>query len=275
MGSRVAERYIREHELFTPTRRELDITDRGSVETCLKSILPDAVIHCAAVSDVGACEREPEASYLINVTGCENIAAVSRELGAKCVLCSSDQVYFGSPAPHREDQPLEPGNVYGRQKLEMEERCLRVDPDCVLLRLAWMYDSVKREKEHGSFLYTLREDLRAGRDLSFPVYDMRGITDVSEVVENMGRALHLPGGVYNFGSGNDKSTYETMGDVFDRLGYTGPSRLLKNTAAFADRPRDLCMDPEKAQSMGIYFSTTADGLTRALEPLLRQMGTND
>lgn len=267
LGSRIGAYYGGKHRVFTPGRNLLDIRNGEHVERYLREIQPDAVIHCAAVSDTGKCEHDPENSWEINVAGSVNVATASRKLGAKCVLCSSDQIYFGSldPRPHREDEVCFPRNVYGRQKLEMERRCLQENPDSVHLRLSLMYDTVQRPGEHGNFLTTLLENIRLGSDISFPVYDRRGITNVKKVVENMEKALELPGGVYNFGSGNDQSTFETMCTVFHEIGWDLP--LQKNTAAFAEAPRNLCMNGDKLREHGILFPATAQGLVEALSEL--------
>lgn len=254
--------------MLTPSHTELDITDKNAVMFYLEQNQPDIVIHCAAVSDVGACEREPERSRRINVAGSENIAGAAGKIGAKCLMCSSDQVYVGSriKTPHSEEEELFPGNEYGKQKLAMEQCCLRVNPDAVMLRLSWMYDVKRRqEQEHDSFMRKLIEDMKKKADLSFPVHDKRGITNVREVVENLEKAFCLPGGVYNFGAYNDRNTYEMMRDVFGRIRGYEEALLHKNTSAFADNPRNICMKVEKIENAGIRFSSTEEGIVEALK----------
>ena len=270
LGDRAARSFREKYKILTPTHARLDLTDGAAVEAFCRAERPELILHCAAVSDTGACQREPDRSYSINVEGAEHIARAAGLIGAKCVLCSSDQVYFGSPeqTPHREDQVLMPGNVYGRQKLEAEERCLAVNPDSVLLRLSWMYDGeTLREGEHGDFLRTLLPRLRAGEKGSYPVHDRRGITRMQEVIQNMEKAFALSGGVYNFGAPNDCSTFELMERVFDRL-RLDRSLLEPNEAAFADGPRNLCMDQSRLNRAGIAFSSTEEGLVRAIRDKL-------
>lgn len=266
LGGRIGDYFQGQHgdryQVFMPGHGEMDITAAESVEKYMMRLKPDVVIHCAAVSDVGACGREPQRSWQINVTGSENIARVSRDVGAKCILCSSDQVYFGSslPGSHAEDEKLEPGNEYGRQKLFAEQSCLKLNPDSVCLRLSWMYDATSRNsREHGDFLRTLLDNMRAGRELSFPINDVRGITDVRQVVSNLEKTFALPGGVYNFGSPNDRNTFETMRELFSRLHYDA-AVLRKNEEAFSDAPRDISMDMSRLGRHGITFTDTVEGL---------------
>ena len=270
LGGRAARYFGERYRVLAPTHGALELTDPSAVQSFLERESPDLVLHCAAVSDTGTCEREPECSRAINVDGAVYVAKAAGAIGAKCVLCSSDQVYFGGTqqSAHREDELLTPKNCYGRQKLEAEERCLAENPDCVLLRLSWMYDTrTIREGEHGDFLRNLLPRLRAGEGLSFPVFDRRGITDVNEVIRNLEGGFRLSGGVWNFGAPNDCSTYELMERVFARL-HLSPSLLERNEQAFADGPRNLCMDMSRTAEAGIPFASTEEGLVRALKAVL-------
>lgn len=83
---------------------------------------PAGLIHLAALSSPPACEDNPELARAINVDGPERMYAQLLEQWPDCpiVHVSSGHVYRPSADPLREDQPLEPVNVYGRTKLEGE-----------------------------------------------------------------------------------------------------------------------------------------------------------
>lgn len=266
LGSKVASYYKDRYEMLTPTRKEMDITVRESVVGYFEENKPDLVIHCAAVADVGTCEQNRDYSWKVNVTGSENIAWASKQISAKCVLCSSDQVYGASRVkePHREEEELLPNHVYGKEKLQGEISCLEINEDSVHLRLAWMYDAEDKEfAKRGDFVRFLREGIRDSKELTFMVNDYRGITDVWEVVKNMEKATMLPGGVYNFGSPNEKSTYDTAVEVFQVLGYDKVKPQPKE-GNFEQGERNLTMSQEKLNAYGIYFSSTTEGLIRNL-----------
>lgn len=264
LGRRAAAFYSETCEICAPSRTELDITDLENVYAVFRRFKPHCVLHCAAVSDLGMCEKDPEGSWRINVDGSRNMAAAAAEFSAKCLLCGSDQVYFGNgiKGPHSEEEPIAPPTVYGREKKAAEKECLAVNPDCVILRLTWMYDTCTlAPQEHGDFFRTLADRLRTSAPLSYPVYDIRGITDVNEVIRNFKNALELNGGIYNFGSPNHMNTYETVCAMFTALGWNLRS-LVKNEEAFAAAPRDISMSPEKLNNSGITFSSTLDALVR-------------
>lgn len=261
LGSRVAQYYKEKYEVLTPSHSEMDIADEASVMTYFKENRPDFVIHCAAISDVGRCEREPEFSWSINVVGTENVVKAAKEVSAKCVCCSSDQVYFGSTETdaHREDEVIEPANVYGKEKAYAEESCLAIDADSVHLRLSWMYD--EKDEKRMDFIKQVRSCLYERKETVFSAKDKRGITDVWEVVQNIEVALELPGGIYNFGAPNDKSTYEMVMDICQSFGADSSCVREMENANF----RNLTMNQEKVKRFGIIFSETEDGVIRNLK----------
>ncbi len=266
LGSRIVEFYKKSYEVYAPTHAELDITKEESVNHIFSQYKPDIVIHCAAISDVGRCEREPEQSWNINVNGSINIVKASKKIGAKCILCSSDQVYFGSLAKeaHKEEEELQPFNLYGRQKLKVEQECSKIDSNCVLLRLSWMYDvKTVKEGEHSDFFKSLLLQLKGTDKMRFPIYDRRGITDVNEVVQNLEKVFDIVGGVYNFGSPNEKNTFDTVYEVFQKLGLN-TDRLEKNEEAFQTNPRNISMCQHKIEECGIVFLSTEAGLLKNL-----------
>lgn len=256
LGSRVAQYYKDKYEVLTPGHSEMDIADEASVMTYFKDKRPDVVVHCAAISDVGRCEREPEFSWSINVVGTENVVKAAKEVSAKCVCCSSDQVYFGSveTEAHQEENNIEPENVYGKEKAYAERLCLAIDESSVHLRLSWMYDA--EDKKRMDFIKQLRSCLYEKKETFFSAKDKRGITDVWEVVRNIEFSLELPGGIYNFGSPNDKSTYEMVMDICKSLGVDSSYVHEMENANF----RNLTMNQEKVKQFGITFSETEDGV---------------
>lgn len=223
---------------------------RGASEDDVRRIVEnaevDTVIHTAAISDVGACAADPEASYIANVLLPVYLARASK--GIKLICFSSDQVYTGSPeeGPYTEDM-ARPGNIYASHKLEMENRVLDIDPDAVMLRAEWMYDYYLKKSNYFMRMINANEAVR------FSSRSYRGITYVKEVAESMEAVRRLPGGVYNFGSETTRSMYEITKDFLALIG--------KNVAVLDAPPsHNLWMSCEKARSCGVSFSSVFEGL---------------
>lgn len=277
LGSRLLSFYRDKYEVWGVGHRELDFTDVSETMKAVKRFCPDVLVHCGAVSDVGTCEKEPERSFLVNVTGSENLAKVCAETGTKMVLCSSDQVYFGENGaderdvaaflqPHGEEEILKPHPVYGRQKLLAEQICLAALPSCVCLRLTWMYDVLTSEewqKGRTNLASMFLDAMQNETMMSFSATDWRGVTDVNLSVANMEKAWELPGGVYNYGSSACGSMYEEMRRAAKELEQRTGKRVRIEEAPKGNL-RNLTMDTGKSERFGIRFPETAEGLANFL-----------
>ena len=223
----------------------------GEIQRIVAESGADTIIHTAAIADTGFCQANPEASYLANVQLPLDLAGAAK--GIRLICFSSDQVYTGadSRGPYTEDMAA-PGNIYGAHKLEMEQRVLDMAPDAVMLRAEWMYDHYLKKPNY------FMNILKASGSVSFSSRQFRGITYVKEVAENMETVIHLPGGVYNFGSETDQSMYAITRDFLALLGKDIP---------LEDAPprHNLWMDCSKAGRLGVTFSRVEDGLKRCAE----------
>ena len=206
----------------------------------------DTIIHTAAISDIGTCQANPEASYRANVQIPVWLAKAAKNI--KLICFSSDQVYSGmeEEEPYSEET-VNPGNLYAEHKLLMEQQVLDIDPDAVMLRAEWMYDYY--EKKSNYFMNILR----AKDTVSFSSRQYRGVTYVKEVALNMEKVMELPGGAYNFGSETTKSMYEITREFLNLLGKDGK---------LEDAPprQNLWMNCEKARKLGVDFLTVDEGL---------------
>lgn len=270
LGSRLAGFYRDQYEITGVKHEDLDITDVDSVRRFVSNAHPDAVIHCAAISNTGTCEKEPQLSRCVNVEGTVNLAKACGEAGSRLIVMSSDQIYAGNKSMRaaREDEAPEPVNVYGRHKRQAEEMAMAECPETVCLRLPWLYDFPARGmKSNSNLLGNLLKALIQDQPVKLPVHDYRGITWVYAVVKNMETALGLPGGVYNFGGGNSLSTYETALQALDYLLCDSgrKSLLVPDQGRFAEQPRNLRMDISKIREYGIDFPDAVEGFQQCFE----------
>lgn len=118
----------------------LDFTDAESTAAALRSVAPAAVVNCAAIAGLGACEKDPEAAMAANCPKGLVDAVANEGLGPESarlfIHFSTDIVFGGDPAVlHDEDTAVGPVNVYGRSKAEFDSHLLsRKVPTCVVLR---------------------------------------------------------------------------------------------------------------------------------------------
>lgn len=219
----------------------------------------DVIIHTAAISDIGICQADPEASYFANVQIPIYLANACKENNRKLICFSSDQVYSAceDDGPYTEES-VKPGNIYAMHKLEMEKRVLDVLPSAVMLRAEWMYDYYEKRS---NYLMIILNAIHTKNHVAFSSKQFRGITYLKEVAENMDKVISLPGGAYNFGSEATQSMFEVTNQFLDMLG---------EKLAVEDAParHNLWMDCSKAKKYGVKFSSVSDGLARCAKDYL-------
>ena len=151
----------------------LDITDRQAVIQMVQAQGIDAIVNCAAWTNVDACETDPALAQLahkLNALAPENLALAMKAVGGLLVHISTDYV-FGTEAyntPCREDQQGTPTGVYGQTKKEGEERILATECKHVIIRTAWLYS------EYGKNFCRTMLQLTAERPTLQVVYDQCG-----------------------------------------------------------------------------------------------------
>ena len=268
LGSRLAYYYRDKYDLLLPSHSELNISREEVVKAYLEEHRPDAVIHCAALSNTWYCEQHPEESHRVNVQGTVRIAKACKLIGAKLVFMSSDQVYNGTPmlGPLKEEDVLQPVNFYGRHKLEAEQRALWNLPDSIGLRLTWMYDLPNSSmKLNTNILVNLQKAYDEGSQIKAATHEYRGVTYVWEVIKNIEKAMSLPGGIYNFGSGNTLNSYFLFTEAANLMGLKELSNfILPDTERFSDQERNLTMDCSLIEKHGILFNDSTEGIKEAV-----------
>jgi dTDP-4-dehydrorhamnose reductase len=252
------------------TLRPLDLTAGEAPEAALRALRPDLVVHCAALTDVDGCERDPEAARALNALVPGRLAAASAALGAAFVHISTDAVYDGErPGAHVEDEPLGPANVYAETKLEGEQLVLDAHPAALVLRTT-MHGWTERGRL--SFSEVILRALAGGDPLTL----FTDVTFSPLVVSDHARLIAAlvereAAGILNFGAA-DAVTKEAFGhlvaDVFALPATTIEGVTLASRNLAAARPRNTAMDATRlAAALGAPPPTVADGVRRLRETI--------
>ncbi len=140
------------YELVLVDLPELDITDVAAVDQLLDRLEAqpgslDAIINCAAWTDVDGAETRREAAHAVNADGAGNLARSAARIGVPLLHISTDYVFDGvapldadgRPRPYVESDPTGPHTVYGSTKLDGERQVLAASPRHTVVRTAWLY----------------------------------------------------------------------------------------------------------------------------------------
>ena len=181
------------HDVTGLARRDLDIVDPDAVRAAMRAARPDAVVNCAAWTDVDGAEAHEPAATLINGTGAGNVAAAAPYV----VHVSSDYVFDGRASePYTEDDPTGPTSAYGRSKLA-GECAVAAEGDHAIVRSSWLFGA------HGrNFIATmlrladLRDEVRVVDDqVGCPTFSGHLAPALVEIAEQrLTGALHVAGG---------------------------------------------------------------------------------
>lgn len=261
VGSRVLQQWQGKYELCAFPKGFLCTATEMEVLAQTRARDPDVILHTAALSDTGYCAQHPAEAYRANVELPVWLARAAQQTKAKLVAFSSDQVYAGTKqqGPLSEALDLHPANIYGQYKLEAEQRVLELCPDSVHLRASWMYDLPGYGLPiRGNLPLNLLRAALKGEAVRFSRNDFRGVTYVRQVIENLEPAMDLPGGVYNFGSGNAEDMVCTARRFAKALGITVK-------IAEESWERNLVMDAAKLERSGIRFAATQQGIRCCLQ----------
>ena len=115
----------------------LDIRNQVALKEIINTTAPDILINLASMTNVDACELNPELAGEINVAGLQHICDSFK---GKIIHLSTDYVFDGTSGPYKEDDPLNPISIYGKTKLASEHILLEKDIKKLVIRGNVLYD---------------------------------------------------------------------------------------------------------------------------------------
>jgi dTDP-4-dehydrorhamnose reductase len=163
--------------VIAPSRHEFDLADANpeAVRTLIDSTRPDAIINCAAYTEVDQAEDEADLATMINGSAVGILAEISADFGLPFVTYSTDYVFDGrANQPYVESSLPDPINAYGRSKLIGERLALDANPKTLVIRTSWVISGT-----HPNFVATMLRIVGAGRSLRV-VNDQHGSPTIAE-----------------------------------------------------------------------------------------------
>jgi dTDP-4-dehydrorhamnose reductase len=238
------------HDVIAFTRADLDIADAAAVRAAVRDVRPEAVVNCAAWTDVDGAEAAEPAATAVNGDGAGHVAAAAAEVGAHVVHVSTDYVFPGDATePYREDAPTGPRTAYGRSKLAGERAVAAAAPDAhAIVRTAWVFGP------HGKNFVDTMLTLAATRDELTVVDDQIGCPTYTG---HLGAALvevaeHRLHGVLHVAGGGACSWFDLARAAFARAGLN----VTVHPCTTADFPR-----PAPRPAYSVLGSTRRDAPT--------------
>ena len=194
-------------------RASCDLASENAVRDFVLSAAPACIVNAAAYTAVDKAESDEAACFAVNAHAPGAMAAAARELGIPMVHYSTDYVFNGQkPSPYVETDMTGPLGVYGRSKLEGEERIAAAKGEAIVLRTSWVYGS-----EGQNFLRTMLR-IGAGRPEMRVVADQVGSPTSSQAIASATvRILEsgpIPTGVFHMTAAGSTSWFGFAEKIF-------------------------------------------------------------
>jgi dTDP-4-dehydrorhamnose reductase len=220
-------------EVFAYDRPSLDIRDASAVEHRILQHGADAVINCAAWTDVDGCEKDPEKAFEVNARGPENLARASKKAGSAFLTISTDYVFDGrKDGPYTQRDTPAPLSVYGKAKLEGEQRAQAAYARTIVVRSGFIFGVGGK-----NFLSRVVDLARAGGPIA-AIGDAAGTpTSARDLTARLRELVSrdLPG-TYHVVNSGEGSTYEQFARLALKLARLDDSILTTVTDASLNRP---------------------------------------
>jgi dTDP-4-dehydrorhamnose reductase len=191
-----------------------DITDPRLVPLMAK-LKPEVVIHCAAMTDVDGCARNPDLAYHVNAFGTQNVALACQRAGAALVHISTNEVFDGaSERAYREFDTRRAINPYGASKLAAEKIASQLVSKLYIVRISWLFGPkgnnfvrtmVRLADQHGQLRVVTDE-------VANPTY----APDMAEALAHLIQSEHY--GVYHLANEGYCSRYEFAVEIMKQSG---------------------------------------------------------
>lgn len=207
---------------FTPSRQMLDITNKGMVKEAFCRYVslnePQGVIHCAAYTDVDACEKDPGQAYQVNTWGSRLLAQEAARYQLPFVFISTDYVFNGRrKRPYTVEDTPDPINFYGQSKLAGENEVMKVHPESIIIRTSWLFGingpnfvrELLRRAVMGLPLRVVEDEVglpTSARDLAFMILQLL--------------KADVPPGIYHLANRGMVSRYGLAQEVLDGMEWT-------------------------------------------------------
>jgi dTDP-4-dehydrorhamnose reductase len=240
------------HDVRGAPRSALDVTDADAVDRAVREQRAQAVVNCAAYTDVDGAESDRAAADAVNSVAAGHVAAAAARVGAAIVHVSTDYVFDGAKRePWLESDPTAPLGVYGETKLAGERAVARANPSHAIVRTAWLFGAGARNFVDTMLaLGTQRDEVRVVTDqVGCPTWTGHLAGALVALAERP-RAT----GIHHIAGGGSCSWNELAVAVFERAGIA--CRVLPATSD--EFPR-----PARRPAYSVLGSERADALVLA------------
>jgi dTDP-4-dehydrorhamnose reductase len=263
LGQVLARRLAADHQVEARTRADLDIANQAAIRSAVDSTRPDAIVNCAAYTNVNESETQQALTLDVNTFGPMHLARAARHAGATLVHFSTDFVFDGeTDTPYVETDPPRPQGQYAISKLLGEWFALEA-PGAYVLRVESLFGGPRAKSSVDHLLDAIVAGTPA-RPFSDRVVSPSYVDDVAEAAAAM-IERRPAGGVYhcvNSGVTTWLELTRELARLVNRPDAPIEPQLLAAANLRPPRPRFAALSNAKLAAAGIPMPAWQDALGR-------------
>ena len=258
------------HDVFAPTKQELDILDEVAFLNAMELYLPEIVINTAAFHNVPLCEVEPMKAFQLNCIAVKKMAEISNDFNAWFVSFSTDYVFGGEKRkPYIESDVPNPLQMYGLSKLAGEYAAFSYEKS-IIIRTCGLYGLHGAISKGGNFVDNRIKDSKQNERIEIsndqtvsPTY----AGDLSKAVLQLIAHPSKESGIYHLVNEGYCTWYEFTKEIFEILGIDIELVPVDRKGKTGDMRRPLfsALKNEKATRFGIVLPHWREGLNQYLK----------
>jgi dTDP-4-dehydrorhamnose reductase len=242
---------------------QANLTSTGSISRLISDHQPHLVVHCAAMANVDACEKQPDQAMRINAEVPGELAAICREKNIKLVYISTDAVFDGLRGDYSEEDAANPLSVYASSKLAGEKNVLRNYPQALIARVNFYGFSLRGSRSLAEFFL---ERLSTGQPVNGFVDVMFCPLYVVALIEILMQMVSKDlSGLYHVVSPESLSKYSFGVSIARKFGFDPgliqPISVMESSLTARRSPR-LELNVEKLLGEKIGLPSQAKGMER-------------
>lgn len=265
--------------LFSFSRRELDISNFQDFESKINIIKPDVIVNATAYNFVDLAEENETEAFKVNQDALDFISTFCNKLNIPLIHISTDFVFDGnSSQPYKEDDKVNPLNIYGKSKVGGEDVIKKNLDKHIIIRTSWVFSEIG-----SNFLKTILKLLETKKSISIVNNQIGSPTSANSISDIIMKILKiysnnksLKWGTYHFSGYPYCSWYEFANEISSQyLKFSGSLNCAslvpidsESYNSKALRPKNSCLNCSKINKI---FGFKQDDWKESLNVIIRNI----
>ncbi len=240
----------------------MDICSEKEIAGVFNSFLPNHIIHTAAMTNVDACELNPNDCYETNVIATQKLFNEAKKIQAHFQLLSTDFIFDGEKGNYKEEDEPKPLSVYAQSKVDAERFLLNDSyPNYSIVRTIIVY-GIGNNLSRTNIVCWAKEALSQSQEMRIIDDQFRAPTWADDLAWACIRICELDKtGVYHISGPETMSIFEIVERVAKHFGLSTETLIRTDSSSLnqpAKRPPKTGFDLTKSRNVLGYNPKTLE-----------------